>query len=1075
MRWFVTLVLLAAADSASAQEPHLEFVERLRQSGLSDLAADYLQRLGPQHGPDVVARLPLERAKTLVALADETEDYKKRDEKFNQARRAFETYLATAKDPVAAADARFELARALVRQGKYRVMAARRLESKSEKQDALARARSSFDDAAEELTRVESAWRGEKRQATGQAQSAQERRINELRFERGLLLVNKALTHGESTARQLQLRSADLLAAKKLFLTLSDIDPNDALSWRAYVEAGRTWLELDNAAEARKIFEAIIRSPLPSAFESGRIARFYELQMLDKDSNIKNRSADVVRGCDEWLARYRLFGRTPEGQGVQFLLATNLIQQAQSGIKPVANGPVIVEPGARQLLLKAERHLKELAQADGDYTRKATSLRADVLAVLMDERLSAGVERLNSFEECYLAAQVELSRSFKVAGENADAKRRQLRLRSLSALQRGQNLVTSSDDPKDVFTARILLSYVFLLIGDPYSAAVLGEHLAVANLGSPKGVRAAVYALQAYATILSESKSRGAPADEVAADTRRLQAFAERVLTNAAWKDEPETDAARLQLGTLFLESNQFRESVAMLADIKPSFSAYPLACYWLGVATQRAVGREQPGSPAEKKSVLSSSVSTLESLPNPTPGLSVETILASYQAKLQLANLLLLSGEDIANYDRVEKIGTRMKRQLPELMEKSDPAYLQLETEAERIRLTGLAGQAYLLVRARKYDSAIALLAPVASDVSKNSELWKASPAKSEPWFLAFLQTHREIAVLSVRANILSGKSDGIKSDIGNMSRLAVENSRSAVQDTMLRLVLDLNRDLEGFKKAGDLPAQKRVEEGLQVFLGELAKPTELTPEGRTSLAQGYMAVGRPDKAIELLTAIPPPADGDEAAVRNYRFARLSLARAYRLAKQFGQAKAILREILGTPGQKGWGFDSFEVRVEAISVLQDEGQFASAARMAVDEQNKLNRAVQEYAAKKDLVRKNRDEAKSNPAAAAKLNEQADLAENDLQRLAPLRERFFEYYLLEIRAMVRGAQRSGDSKAAETYARLATRLAKLERGQPDWGGDALKSQFRDLILSEPELRSKFTAAGGKLIEEGKQP
>src|SRR5262245_157346 len=146
MRRLALLSLLLVAR-VRADEPHLEFVDRLRADGMADIALDYLDHLAKNPPASVASRLPLERAKTLAALAEQSDDDKQRDDRLTQARIAFEQYLQTQTDGRIVADLRLELARMILRQGRFRVMVARHLDNKSERQDGFARARLLFDAA----------------------------------------------------------------------------------------------------------------------------------------------------------------------------------------------------------------------------------------------------------------------------------------------------------------------------------------------------------------------------------------------------------------------------------------------------------------------------------------------------------------------------------------------------------------------------------------------------------------------------------------------------------------------------------------------------------------------------------------------------------------------------------------------------------------------------------------------------------------------------------------------------------------------------------------------------------------
>ena len=86
-----------------------------------------------------------------------------------------------------------------------------------------------------------------------------------------------------------------------------------------------------------------------------------------------------------------------------------------------------------------------------------------------------------------------------------------------------------------------------------------------------------------------------------------------------------------------------------------------------------------------------------------------------------------------------------------------------------------------------------------------------------------------------------------------------------------------------------------------------------------------------------------------------------------------------------------------------------------------------------------------------------------------MRRLAPLRERYYEFYYCEVRAVVKNAQKNNDAKSQDVYNRMAVRLVKLERGQPDLGGEANRARFAELVADHPPLKEAYLTAGGKIL------
>src|SRR5438874_13210320 len=95
MSRFAVLVALAGfiAAQVRAEEPHLQFARALRENGLPDIAADYLQHLaGRKLPPDLAALVPLEAARARLDIAAQEGDTKKRNQQFAEARTAYEAF-----------------------------------------------------------------------------------------------------------------------------------------------------------------------------------------------------------------------------------------------------------------------------------------------------------------------------------------------------------------------------------------------------------------------------------------------------------------------------------------------------------------------------------------------------------------------------------------------------------------------------------------------------------------------------------------------------------------------------------------------------------------------------------------------------------------------------------------------------------------------------------------------------------------------------------------------------------------------------------------------------------------------
>src|SRR5205823_2828571 len=198
--------------------------------------------------------------------------------------------------------------------------------------------------------------------------------------------------------------------------------------------------------------------------DAARQASYLLLRLQARDDQVPNRPAYVqklIQACEEWLARYRSAVQTPDGQGVRYVLAGLLEEQALAGVRRDDRGaPLSLPTTARPALSRAEKLYRDLAESENEFTDRARGKRAGVLVALMGERARDSVTRLTNFEECYLTAQVA---AFELTqGRKAAAARAALYRRVIDALKRGLLLAGPADPPRDLAEARVMLTYAYL-------------------------------------------------------------------------------------------------------------------------------------------------------------------------------------------------------------------------------------------------------------------------------------------------------------------------------------------------------------------------------------------------------------------------------------------------------------------------------------------------------------------------------------------------------------------------------------------------------------------------------------
>src|SRR5262249_5389428 len=133
-----------------------------------------------------------------------------------------------------------------------------------------------------------------------------------------------------------------------------------------------------------------------------------------------------------------------------------------------------------------------------------------------------------------------------------------------------------------VTDARYYLAFVYLIAGDPYRAAVVGEDLARVRPPTRRSAAAAAYALEAYAQILSRQ--------DVPGNRDRVRDLAQYVIDNAAaWQGDPVTQVARYQLAMVALREKKYPEVIAQLEKLAPDFGSYVFAQCQLALTALKA------------------------------------------------------------------------------------------------------------------------------------------------------------------------------------------------------------------------------------------------------------------------------------------------------------------------------------------------------------------------------------------------------------------------------------------------------------------------------------------------------
>jgi hypothetical protein len=993
IRWLGLLTVFNfVAPLPAAEVDHLEFVRGLRARNYPDLAVLYLRDLGqdPRLPDSVKRRLPLETARALLDLAAIEPEPRKQAANYDEARKLLEAVSRANPKAPEAAEADLALARMLAQQAQGRLHKAQ-LDEGGPRTQELREIRQLFEQAGSRL--AESA----RRLGTGN--------LEPLKNEAELELAVNHLSHMTTYTgdRDAEKRLAIGKQAMAELKRLAGSDEKNPLAWLARAWLIRYYDEIDSFQEAADLYKRFEKA-MATAIEPGRrFARWNYLRLLArKDPQHKDKAtlAEVIRIANDWLNDYRRDSHRADGQDVRYWLARAYEHQGE------ALGSPKTKP-ASDVLGRAERLYAELEQEGSDYSDRARVHKVQILVKLKPELAEGDLQKLATFSDCFLRAQIE---SEKIAEEArtapADPKKveaqRAKRIENIiSVLQRGLERVSPKDSPKAQLDARFLLEYYLLLANKPGEAAELGEKLARENPASSRAGTAGAYALHALAQVLANQERANAAPESGQAARERLQKLAEYIETT--WPTDVSADAARHQLGLLALRQKKYPEAIAALGRITPQFGLYGQVQFQLGSAALQA-HKEKVGVPVNQPVWEEQAAAAFRRIPEPT-NRDPESDRIYIYGKLELAKLEFAA----RHYDEMEsllaKLGSRVS------MDKDAKVQEEQKKALDILLVYAKYGQAEDLFRSgrqERFPKTRALLDPIVSRIQAKQVQGLDS------------KLVHSVLGLALRASVLDRKPERAKEILELMQKSAGEYENSAT--ILTELGQQLRGQVEELKQKGPRFQEELDETVLRFteFLDELAKqaPSEAKPEMIRFLAFSYSGLGRHMEAAQLLEKVPPPQKPEDGKFSSVL--RLLYIRELRLAGKFDDAEKALRAFLQTEAGKR----SLEARKEEAALLEDQSQFAKAA---------------------NSWKRNMDELKK-------------LRETNPQ----LAEQYHDCLYHYIFCMYRYAKAGDEATKRKYTVRAAQLLVSLERGDPQMGG--LKQRYEELLRREAPLRKEYEAA-----------
>jgi TolA-binding protein len=399
----------------------------------------------------------------------------------------------------------------------------------AEARAAFTEARTAFDKAIEPLKATYEKFgkfipEGDPRR---DERDAAHRALMDAELQRALIDYEDAQTYPEGSAE----RNERLDTARARFEGVYNNYRTWLAGFFAHMWEAKCYEEKGELGPAQAIYNELMQHQDPALRPLQRKVAYFRIIVNGK----RGEHPLAVDRAAEWLQAYPDAARTPEGIGVKFELARNILAQL----------PTLGENDQPVAIRRATDLLSEVV-------RYHSAQKPEAIALLKKYRpaaaLRAGALANLSYDDAYSQAEAAIST------HEWD--------RALELLRHAVKKANPRKDVEKVNRARYLMAYAAYMAGKYYEADVLAEHLARRYPGgglSPKAAEIAMASLtNAYSTFTAVDRAN---------ELNRLIDLATYVA--ATWPDSDQADSARVTLGEIALGQGRYTEASAALESVR--------------------------------------------------------------------------------------------------------------------------------------------------------------------------------------------------------------------------------------------------------------------------------------------------------------------------------------------------------------------------------------------------------------------------------------------------------------------------------------------------------------------------
>jgi hypothetical protein len=451
----------------------------------------------------------------------------------------------------------------------------------------------------------------------------------------------------------------------------------------------------------------------------------------------------------------------------------------------------------------------------------------------------------------------------------------------------------------------------------------------------------------------------------------------------------------------------------------------------------------------------------------------------------------------------------------------------LELRVQAFDVRTRALYLRGKSLVDEKQFPAATAAIAPVVADIGKVDP---AFAAKVQQWAggdgdpmgdmkdelaaqkkkIADLaagidKVRRDIVMVGFKLHAIQGQ----PAEANKMLDLlrAAGGGVEANQSTLELMARELAAQIPALRKENKPNEAKALGDGLAILLKEFTAIKNLRPSTILFLGQTFFTVGQNEEALAQFARIKvptPPASLKVKAdtpwwtvdatkiediqerkkfqdeIRDYRFAQLYTAKAYRATGKLAEAEKLLKDAVGDQKAKGFAYGSLDYRRELGHTYEAKGAAQTDSKAANVEWQK---AIAEWSM---LFRTAQDQVRTQ--IKPKTDTDPGTPPEEAKRI---RNNFFDAYFEPQRVIVTAYAQliKNPAELEKSYARVAKSLNDLEtvnkfndvvevqtpqgKVKTTVGEEMLTPEvalrYWELIDKNPALKNAYKAAGGKFF------